>query len=87
MKHFSVMLESSIDGLNIKSDGIYVDATLGYGGHSSEILKQLKTGHLYAFDQDSEAIESSKDRLSKIGDNYTIIHSNFVNLKDVLASL
>lgn len=87
MKHFSVMLESSIDGLNIKSDGIYVDATLGYGGHSSEILKQLETGHLYAFDQDSEAIESSKERLSKIGDNYTIIHSNFVNLKEKLASL
>lgn len=87
MKHFSVMLESSIDGLNIKSDGIYVDATLGYGGHSSEILKRLRTGHLYAFDQDSEAIESSQERLSKIGNNFTIIHSNFVNLKEELSKL
>lgn len=87
MKHFSVMLESSIDGLNIKSDGIYVDATLGYGGHSSEILKRLKNGHLYAFDQDMEAIESSKERLAKINNNFTIIHSNFVNLKDELAKL
>ena len=87
MKHFSVMLESSIDGLNIKSDGIYVDATLGYGGHSSEILKKLTKGHLYAFDQDSEAIESSKERLSKISDNYTIIHSNFVNMKEKLSEL
>lgn len=87
MKHYSVMLESSIDGLNIKSDGIYVDATLGYGGHSSEILKRLTTGHLYAFDQDSEAINSSRERLSKISNNFTIIHSNFVNLKKELANL
>ena len=56
MKHYSVLLNESIDGLNIKEDGIYVDATLGYGGHSSEILKKLKTGHLYYFDQDKDAI-------------------------------
>lgn len=87
MKHYSVMLENSIDGLNIKSDGIYVDATLGCGGHSSEILKRLTTGHLYAFDQDSEAINSSRQRLSKISNNFTIIHSNFVNLKKELANL
>ena len=82
MKHYSVMLNESIDGLDIKSDGIYVDATLGYGGHSSEILKKLDTGHLYCFDQDKEAIDYSKKRLSEIGDNFTIIKSNFVNLKD-----
>ena len=50
MKHYSVLLEESIEGLNIKEDGIYVDATLGYGGHSSEILKKLTNGHLYSFD-------------------------------------
>ena len=49
MKHYSVLLNESIEGLNIKPDGIYVDGTLGYGGHSSEILRQLTTGHLYSF--------------------------------------
>ncbi len=84
MKHYSVMLSESIDGLNIKSDGIYVDGTLGYGGHSSEILKKLTTGHLYSFDQDKEAINESKKRLSEISDNFTIIYSNFVNMKTKL---
>lgn len=81
MKHYSVMLSESISSLNIKEDGIYVDATLGYGGHSSEILKRLTTGHLYSFDQDKEAIENSKERLSKIGSNFTIIYSNFAEMK------
>ncbi len=85
MKHYSVMLKESIDGLNIKENGIYVDATLGYGGHSSEILKKLKKGHLYSFDQDQEAIASSKKRLLEIGENFTIIYSNFVNMKEKLA--
>ncbi len=84
MKHYSVMLQESIDGLNIKEDGIYVDATLGYGGHSSEILKKLTTGHLYSFDQDQEAIQDSKKRLLEISDNFTIIYSNFVNMKEKL---
>ena len=84
MKHYSVMLNESIDGLNIKSDGIYVDATLGYGGHSSEILKKIDKGHLYSFDQDEEAIDYSKDRLKKVGKNFTIIYSNFKNLKKKL---
>ncbi len=87
MKHYSVLLKEAIEGLNIKPDGIYVDATLGYGGHSSEILKRLTTGHLYAFDQDIEAIKSSEERLSKISKNFTIIHSNFVHLKDRLEEL
>ena len=85
MKHYSVLLKESIDGLNIKPDGIYVDGTLGYGGHSSQILSKLTTGHLYSFDQDLDAIEASKERLSKIGKNFTIIHSNFENLKEKLA--
>ena len=65
MKHYSVMLSESIEGLNIKEDGIYVDATLGYAGHSSEILKRLTTGHLYSFEQDEEAIKHSKEKLKK----------------------
>lgn len=79
--HYSVLLNESIEGLNIKSDGIYVDCTLGYGGHSSVILSKLTTGKLYCFDQDEEAIKYSKERLSKIGSNYQIIYSNFSNLK------
>lgn len=85
MKHYSVLLNESIEGLNIKPDGIYVDGTLGYGGHSSVILSQLTTGHLYSFDQDLEAIKYSEERLSKIGKNFTIIHSNFEKLKEKLA--
>ena len=85
MKHYSVLLEESIEGLNIKEDGIYVDATLGYGGHSSEILKKLTNGHLYSFDQDQEAIKYSKERLLKISNKFTIIYSNFVNMKEKLA--
>lgn len=85
--HYSVLLNESIEGLNIKPDGIYVDATLGYAGHSSKILEKLTTGHLYAFDQDSKAIEYSKEKLSKINDNFTIINSNFINLKEELNNL
>jgi len=87
MKHYSVMLNEAIEGLNIKSDGIYVDATLGYAGHSSEIIKKLNKGHLYGFDQDQEAIEYADKRLKEINNNYTIIHSNFVNLKTKLNEL
>ena len=76
MYHKSVLLKESIENLNIKENGIYVDATLGFAGHSSEILKKLNTGHLYAFDQDDFAIEKSKQILEKISNNYTIIRSN-----------
>jgi len=85
MYHKSVLLNECIDNLNIKDDGIYVDATLGYAGHSSEILKLIPNGHLYGFDQDDFAIMKSDEKLSKISDNYTIIRSNFVNLKNELA--
>lgn len=83
-KHISVLLEESVDALNLKEDSIIVDATLGYGGHSSYILSRIKKGHLFAFDQDSEAIRHSTDRLSAIGTNFTIIKSNFVHMKDKL---
>ena len=82
--HISVLLEESIDGLNLKDDGIYVDCTLGYAGHSSEILKRIRRGCLFAFDQDSEAIEFSDKKLSAIASNYEIINSNFVNIKEEL---
>lgn len=85
--HISVLLEETIKELKIKEDGIYVDCTLGYGGHSSEILKRIKRGHLFALDQDQEAINSSKERLSNIGSNFTIIKSNFRYLKEKLKEL
>ena len=83
-KHISVLLEESISSLNLKDDSIIVDCTLGYGGHSSNILARIKEGFLFAFDQDSEAIRHSTDRLSAIGTNFTIIKSNFVYLKEKL---
>ena len=82
--HKSVLLEESIENLNIRPDGIYVDCTLGYGGHSEEILKRLTTGYLYCFDQDEEAIKYSTERLSKVSDRFKIIYSNFENLKEKL---
>ncbi|MFQ8704627.1 MAG: 16S rRNA (cytosine(1402)-N(4))-methyltransferase RsmH [Thomasclavelia sp.] len=85
--HVTVLLNEAVDGLNIKEDGIYVDCTLGGAGHSCAILKRLTTGHLYCFDQDQSAIEAAKDRLSQISDNFTIIYSNFVNIKEKLKEL
>ena len=80
--HESVLLKESIDNLNLKENSIIVDCTLGYGGHSSEILKRISKGYLYAFDQDEEAITYAKERLNAIAQNYEIIHTNFVNLKE-----
>ena len=84
MKHYSVMLDEAIQGLNIKDDGVYVDATLGYAGHSSEILKRIKKGKLFAFDADSEAISYSHQLLKGISSNFKIIHSNFMYLGEKL---
>lgn len=87
-RHVSVLLNEAIDGLNIKPDGIYVDMTLGRGGHSSEILKRLnKNGLLISFDLDRTAIDESVERLNAIGDNFKIIHDNFVNIKERLLEL
>lgn len=83
-KHVSVLLEETISALNLKENSIIVDCTLGYGGHSSYILQRIKKGFLFAFDQDSEAIRHSTNRLNAIGTNFTIIKSNFVNLKQEL---
>lgn len=86
-KHVSVLLNESIDYLDIKKDGIYVDCTLGGGGHSFEILKRLDNGHLYCFDQDDYAIEKATKKLDTLNKNYTIIKSNFVNIKEKLNEL
>ena len=85
LKHFSVLLNESIEGLNIKRDGIYVDCTLGGAGHSSVILSKLsKNGFLYGFDQDQLAIDIATEKLSKISKNFEIIKSNFRYLKSEL---
>jgi len=87
-KHIPVLLNECIEGLNINPDGIYVDATLGGAGHSSEILKRLTgNGKLYCFDKDEEAIAVAKERLAKVGNNYQIIHSDFSKLKEKLNEL
>lgn len=82
MKHKSVLLDEVINYLNIHEDGTYVDATLGYAGHSGEVLKRLnEKGFLFAFDQDIEAIKYSNKKLSEINDNFIIINDNFCNMK------
>ena len=82
--HKSVLLDECIHYLNLKDDSVIVDCTLGYGGHSSEILKRIPNGFLYAFDQDLDAINSSQKRLSELASNYEILKSNFVNLRKEL---
>lgn len=86
MKHISVLLNESIDGLNIKPKGIYVDATLGGAGHSKEIIKRLEGGFLYAFDQDDFAINYATDILKEYN-NYHLIKSNFRYLQSELNKL
>lgn len=82
--HYSVLLKESIDGLNIKDGGTYVDCTLGYAGHSKVILEKNKKGKLFAFDEDENAVKYSKEALSSIGDNFTIFKENFSNIKETL---
>lgn len=87
MMHDSVLLEEAIESLNLKDDSIAVDMTLGFAGHSSQILKRIKNGHLFAFDQDEEAISYSTKKLSEIADNFQVIDSNFVYAKEKLLEL
>ena len=82
--HYSVLLNETIDNLNIKPDGIYVDGTLGGGGHSYEIASRLTTGHLYVFDQDTDALKAAGERLSPFKDRVTTIHSNYEFMKEKL---
>lgn len=87
MEHISVLLHETVEGLNVKPDGIYVDGTLGRAGHSSLIVKQLTTGHLFAFDKDQIALEESKLRLQDDLHKVTFIHDDFKNMKKVLHEL
>ncbi len=82
--HYSVLLNETIDNLKIKPDGIYVDGTLGGGGHSYEIASRLTTGHLYGFDQDTDALKAAGERLACYGDKVTTIHSNYEFMKERL---
>ncbi|HJE19160.1 MAG TPA: 16S rRNA (cytosine(1402)-N(4))-methyltransferase RsmH [Aliicoccus persicus] len=85
-KHETVLLDESVEGLNIKPDGIYVDATLGGGGHSKAILDKLTTGRLISFDQDDIAIENAKEKLGAY-ENLTLVHDNFEFLGHALDKL
>ena len=80
-KHKSVLLDEAISYLNIRDDGVYVDATLGFAGHSSNILRRVPKGFLIAFDKDINAISYSKEKLSKIGNNFYIFNTGFINIK------
>ena len=83
--HYSVLLQETIENLNIKPDGIYVDGTLGGGGHSYQVAKRLsEKGRLIGIDQDKDAIAAASERLSEFGDKITIIRSNYGNMKDEL---
>lgn len=84
--HISVLLEECLKYLNLKEDSVIVDCTLGRAGHSGEILKRIKKGFLFAFDQDEEALAVSREKLEKIGSNFQIIHDNFCNLKQYIPS-
>ena len=84
--HYPVMLTESINNLDIKEDGIYVDGTIGLGGHSIKILEYIKKGFLIGFDRDSNSIKIAKKRLS-IFDNFELIHSSYTNLDDACKKL
>lgn len=86
-KHKSVLLDETIEGLNIKENGIYVDGTLGGGGHSLEICKRLGSGRLIGIDQDAAAIEAAGERLSDYKDRITLVRSNYCNMGSVLSDL
>ena len=82
--HYSVMLKEVIESLQLKDDGIYVDATLGYAGHTREILKRVKRGFIFAFDQDTDAILYSQEKLEQIDYNFLIIKTNILYVKQEL---
>lgn len=83
-KHTSVLLEETIEGLNIRPDGIYIDGTLGGGGHTFEICKRLTSGRVIGIDQDEAAIQAAGERLKAFEDKVTIVRSNYSDLKSIL---
>ncbi len=84
MEHTSVLLNETIDLLNVKPDGIYVDGTLGRGGHAKLLISKLSAGHLYAFDKDEQALKESEVNLSDVLDKVTMIHSDFRSMEEEL---
>lgn len=86
-EHISVLLDECIEGLNIKPGGIYVDGTLGRGGHSKEIAQRLSTGRLIGIDQDADAIAAASKNLKDYEDRVTLVRGNYVDIKDILKSL
>ncbi len=85
--HYSVMLAETIHELNIKPDGVYVDGTLGGGGHAFEVCKHLTTGHFYGIDQDDAAITAASERLYPYGDKVTVVRNNYCNARAALFEL
>lgn len=86
-KHYSVMLHETVDALNIKPDGVYVDCTLGGGGHSLEIAKRLTTGTLISIDRDADAIKAGEERLRDYKGRVKFVNDNFKNIKEILSFL
>lgn len=85
--HYSVLLDECVQALNIRPDGVYVDGTLGMGGHSEQIAKRLTTGRLIAIDRDERAIERASRRLDEYRDKITFVHANFCELGEILREL
>lgn len=83
--HYSVLLAETIEQLHVKPDGIYVDGTLGGGGHAFEVCSRLETGHFYGIDQDDAAIAAAGERLAPFGDKVTILRNNYCNMRAALA--
>lgn len=86
-RHVSVLLNECIENLNIKPDGIYLDGTLGLGGHSCQIASRLEGGRLICIDRDETAIERAGKRLTPFGDKVTFVHGNFSDAAEILDSL
>ena len=86
-KHVSVLLRECLESLNIRPDGIYVDGTLGLGGHSFEIASRLTSGRLIGIDRDETAIERAGERLAPFGEAVTLVHGNFSETASILDSL
>ena len=87
-EHKSVLLKETVDSLNVRPDGIYVDGTLGGGGHALEICERLgEKGRLIGIDQDSEAIEAARERLKYHIDKVTVVKSNYEDIRSVLGEL
>ena len=84
MKHVSVLLHETVDLLEVKPDGIYVDGTLGRGGHAGYLISKLQSGHLYAFDKDEQALRESRENLKDNLDHITMIHGDFRSMKQQL---